>query len=188
MAKPHRRKGFMAQQGTLVDAPGVALALGEMAARWSFLEYELMMVLRHLTGQSHENATAIMYAVNATSARLDIVRAAAERLPESDTRRQLAIAAVEQCVTLCQRRNALTHHFWVTDPKGKAHTFDFRYPADTQGRRVSRSAESILKYCDEIADAYQPLCAAEGGPIEDGYLTEFKTSTTRLRAIISALG
>jgi hypothetical protein len=189
MTHLHKRKGFLGQQGTLALAPDVAAALGELTARWALLEYDLMRVAAHVSGMSEEEASAVMYAVNATSARLDIVRALAERLPDTDPRRSAAIKAVAECVKLCGKRNALVHHSWAVDAiRGYAYTFDFRAEPNTQARRIRRTAKSILLFCDEVADAYRWLAEASGEVVDDTFAAAFKTASATLLERMSAKG
>jgi hypothetical protein len=152
MAKPTYIKGRkLFSFGTLVKAPDVAMALGELTAAWSFLELQLTDLLEKATGLSYENASAIMSAVNATSARIDIVRTVIERRKPDDEFRIAAVAALRKVSALCGRRNALVHHAWgyAIDEK-KAYTLDFRAEPATQGRRTVRTAKGIATFRAEV--------------------------------------
>jgi hypothetical protein len=168
MARDPRRKGFIGLSGTLSTVPDVAKALGELTAAWSFLEHNLAFLLQRVTGLSFQHASAIMYAVNATSARIDIVRTCLERLPEDDPLRIDGCAALRRVVALCGRRNALVHHTWTVDAiENKAYTFDYRAQPDTQARRSTRTAKGILKFCDEVMEVCKLLIPLTDVPWKD---------------------
>lgn len=180
---------MIAHFGTLRHDPELAMALGEMTARWSYVEWLLYQLLKHLAELDWEKASAIMYAVTATSARIDIVRTVAERLPKSDARRARAVSALEKVVALCSRRNALVHHTWVEEwPDGKIWTFDYRAEPDTQARRKRQTAHSIKRFCDDIADCLQELSEAADARMPDEQIAAFKMPLTIKRPRTSAKG
>ncbi len=179
-------KSMLGRDETIMAAPAIACALGELTVRWTAIEYELTLLFKYLAGCSYETAGVVMYGVNATSARLDIVRLMAERHGNKPDA-ALALEAVAQVRRLCSRRNALVHHRWFHDVlSGNCYTFDYRSSPGTESRRKKQSVRAILALCNECTDALRPLRRAYGSDISDEQLIATKISETQLRARMSA--
>ncbi len=167
-------------------APDIACALGELTVRWTAIEYELTLLFKFLSGCTYETAGAVMYGVNATSARLDIVRLTAER-HENKKDAALALEALPWVRRLCARRNALVHHRWFYDVLTETcYTFDYRAAPGAENRRKKQSVRAILALCNECTDALRPLKKAYGSDISDEQIIATKISETQLRARMSA--
>jgi hypothetical protein len=179
MKQPHKRKPFVAETGTLKNAPDVAQALGELTARWSHMELLLVFVLQKLTKTTFDKASAVMYAVNATSARFDIINTVAKRLPKSDPMRSAVLNSIEACIALSSRRNALVHQLWVVEePSLKAYTMDYRAEGQAQARKVRRTSKSIMAFCDEIMLACDDLEKIGDAPVHPTFEAAFNTLRT----------
>lgn len=167
MAKPHKRKGFIAQFGHLKGADKVAESLGNMTAAWSFLENQLALTFARLSGLDEERAYATMYALNATSSRIAVAQQLNNRLPDDDAFRLQCDTILRATIALTSRRNSLTHHLWTVDiDTRKAYTFDYRKAPDTQGRRQRRTPKSIDAFTVEILEVCQQYANLLGQNIQ----------------------
>lgn len=182
-------KQLIGNHGTLRPDPKLAMALGEMTARWSFLEWLLVHLLVELTRMKWDQASAIIYAVNSTRARTDIVQTIAERLPKKDPRRVSAIEAVTMVGRLSGRRNAFTHHMWFSETRtGKVWSFDYRQEPKPQGIAKRQTAHALFKFCHEIADVCRVLATAGRVPVDDAVFAALKMPFTIRSARTSAKG
>jgi hypothetical protein len=144
--------------GTLTGAPQIAGLLGELNAVWAFLEHALPKTLARVLNIDNEAAEAVLFALNNTSAKIDIVKAITRR--NGGDQRQPILDALATVELLAKRRNRYVHHLMGYDDRGRVCRWDFREPRSTQARRVFVKAQEIEILIVDIRRAYNALTAA----------------------------
>ena len=152
--------------GTLTGSPQTAAMLGELSAAWAFLEHALVDVLAHTLKISRSASEAILFAINNSATKLDIVESVALRRASEPLRGRL-LKAVEMAKAAAKRRNIYVHHLIGYDDHGRLCRWDYREPADTQARRVIFRIEDIddlIMEIRETSNAFQYAVHPEIGP------------------------
>ena len=152
--------------GTLTGAPQVAGMLGELGAAWAFMEHMLVGVLAHVLKIRRSAAEAVLFALNNSAAKLDIIESVADRNAKEPTRK-LLMTAVQTAKSLAKRRNVFVHHLIGYDDRGRLCRWDFREAEDVQARRIIFRIEDIddlIMEIRELSNALQYAVHPEMGP------------------------
>lgn len=91
------------------EHPEIASLMGQLLARWAFLERQLCWTLGHLLDGNHGAAHAIIYALNNFGARLDVCRATLQFVMPSGPEKNGMILLFGRIERLSKTRNKYVH-------------------------------------------------------------------------------
>ncbi|MDP1630725.1 MAG: hypothetical protein Q8L66_04830 [Caulobacter sp.] len=117
-------------------------------------------------GIEEEPAQVILFALNSTAGKIEIIRAVAARTASKQTRTALN-AALDKVSSLAKRRNVYIHHMMGVDERGRVCRWDYRETPDTQARRIIVKEKDIVALVVEIKVVHNDLMFAafpEMGP------------------------
>lgn len=89
--------------------PEFARLLGIMLERWSFLERELAISLSHLLDGNSDAAFAIIYSMNATKVRIELVRSVARSVMPDGPEKSGLLYLLDKINKLARERNEFVH-------------------------------------------------------------------------------
>lgn len=122
MTKPSDRKDFIAKipvdshgvnDPMLIEAyPHHVRLIGLIICAWSEIEYKLIGLLAIDLKVPMETIGMMVYAVESSGARLEILRAAFARLHKDETKRTEMIALIEEAQSLLLQRNKFAHSLY----------------------------------------------------------------------------
>ncbi len=145
--------------GTLMGVPTTACLIGELVAVWAFLEHTLPKPLSVILNISEPAAEAVLFALNNTSARLDIIRTVADRhAPEE--RKAAYRDALDEVERAAKARNAYMHQLMGYTADKRLVRWDFRSDMSKPQRRVYVRDEDINDLILQVRDACNLLTAA----------------------------
>lgn len=145
--------------GTLGGVPHIATLLGEINATWAFLEHSLPKALSCILNIPIDASEAILFALQNTSAKLDLVKLVAERTPENPHASNI-VQAIKSIRALAKRRNIYVHHMFGYNKEGRVCRWDYRFKHNDQARRAFVTTEELQRFILEIRDAYNILMFA----------------------------
>jgi len=145
--------------GTLTGVPTTACLLGELVAVWSFLEHTLPKPLAKILGITENAAEAILFALNNTSARIDIVKTVATR-HASDADKAKYLDALVEIDKVSKIRNAYMHQLVGYTEEKRLVRWDFRSEMSQPQRRVYIRNEDIEDAIMQMRDCYNLIIAA----------------------------
>jgi hypothetical protein len=124
--------------------PEFATLLGRIIERWNAVEYELALSLGHLLDGNFRAAKAIIYSLNATTVRIQLVEAVASELMPEGPELDGFLYLLNNLRNLARERNEYVHgEFWHAYHDGL--DLVIIRPATKQRTTVTRVTENRLQ-------------------------------------------
>lgn len=168
-----RKPPRIASYGSALDfRQDEAALIGQIIAKWNVVEYDCVNILADALGCGKGVAEQLVYAVPSSSARMNVILAAADAQLasfEADARIAATLKALFNDIHKClQMRNLLAHGVYAQE-KGELRNVKVRegFFDDSQERKISLEK---LKACQEKMNGLLPRISAVCTDVRDARL------------------
>jgi hypothetical protein len=139
----------------LEDHPEYARLIGQIAATWGIIEWQMCALFAALLRAPPWQAQTAFYALSNNKARRDLVRSLNNKLAGNTETRKKITDVLKRIAAAAEKRNPYMHGLWsIEGDKVYIHNaIGNQYPRGSKQLVKAKDLESVLKFLDSTARA-----------------------------------